>query len=181
MMMTTFFMLGVALIGTIVHLIPMLIDRGVAPSAAASTAGALGISLIIGRVAAGHLMDRFHAPYVALCFMLGPVIGLAMFAMGASGGLAVLCAVLVGMATGAEFDVIAFFISRYLGLKSFGKIYGQIFGVFQLGCGLGPLVMGISYDRTGDYTNALWLLCGMTALACSLVALMGPYTNFEEA
>ena len=87
-------------------------------------------------------MDRFHAPYVALCFMLGPVIGLAMFAMGASGGLAVLCAVLVGMATGAEFDVIAFFISRYLGLKSFGKIYGQIFGVFQLGCGLGPLVMG---------------------------------------
>jgi nitrate/nitrite transporter NarK len=112
--------------------------------------------------------------------MLGPVIGLAMFAMGASGGLAVLCAVLVGMATGAEFDVIAFFISRYLGLKSFGKIYGQIFGVFQLGCGLGPLVMGISYDRTGGYTTALWLLCGMTIIACILVGMMGPYTKFEE-
>lgn len=180
MMMVTFFLLGLVLTGAIVHLIPMLIDRGVTPSAAVSTAGALGISLIVGRVIAGYLMDRFHAPHVALIFLLGPVIGLALFAMGASGGLAVLCAVLVGMATGAEFDVIAFFISRYLGLKSFGKIYGQIFGVFQVGCGLGPLVMGISFDRTGDYTAALWILCGMTAFACSLVASMGPYTDFRD-
>jgi MFS family permease len=181
MMMVTFFLLGLVLIGATVHLIPMLIDRGVTPSAAASTAGVLGVSLIIGRVFAGYLMDRFHAPYVALCFLLGPVIGLALFAMGASGGIAVLCAVLIGMATGAEFDVIAFFISRYLGLKSFGKIYGQIFGLFQVGCGLGPLVMGISFDRTGSYTFALWILCGMVAFACLLIALMGPYTRFEAA
>lgn len=180
MMMATFFMLGLVLTGAIVHLIPMLIDRGVTPSAAASTAGALGISLIVGRVIAGYLMDRFHAPYVALCFLLGPVVGLALFAMGATGGLAVLCAILIGMATGAEFDVIAFFISRYLGLKSFGRIYGQIFGVFQVGVGLGPLVMGISFDRTGNYTFALWVLCAMTVMACILVALMGPYKRFSD-
>ena len=180
MMMAIFFTLGITLIGTVVHLIPMLMDRGISAANAASIAATLGVSLIFGRILAGYLMDRFHAPLVTLCFLIGPVIGMALFAMGATGGMAVLCAILVGLATGAEFDVIAFFISRYLGLKSFGKIYGQIFGMFQLGCGIGPLVMGLTFDRTGSYTTAQWLFSGMTAGVCILVALMGPYSDFSR-
>ena len=65
--------------------------------------------------------------------------------------------VLVGIGLGAEVDLIAFLLSRYLGMRSFGEIYGYFFAIFMLGAGLGPFVMGVSFDRTGSYN--LMLVC----------------------
>jgi hypothetical protein len=44
---------------------------------------------------------------------------------------------------GAEIDLMAFFISRYFGLKAYGKIYGLMFMLFNIGTGMDP---ALSFD-----------------------------------
>jgi cyanate permease len=88
---------------------------------------------------------------------------------------AALGTVLVGIGVGAEVDLIAFLLSRYLGMRSFGEIYGCFFSIFMLGAGLGPFAMGVSYDRTGSYK--LMLVCFAFALALASLPMLrlGPY------
>lgn len=180
LMLGAFFLVGLAMTGIIVHLVPMLIDRGMTPARAALATTVLGMSLIFGRLLAGYLMDRFFAPNVAIVFLAGPILGLGMLAMGASGGLAYVSAALVGMAIGAEFDVIAYFTSRYFGPRAYGQIYGYLFALFQIGGAMGPVIMGYGFDSLGNYTMALWLLSGLMALACLLIRFLGPYPTLPR-
>ena len=57
--------------------------------------------------------------------------------------LAFIGTVLCGLGIGAEVDLMAYFVSRYFGLRSFGAIYGLMFALFSLGVGLGPFLMGL--------------------------------------
>ena len=60
--------------GGLVHLPPLLTDAGLTPERAALYAGLMGVGVIIGRAAGGYLLDIFHAPYVAICFLIGPFV-----------------------------------------------------------------------------------------------------------
>lgn len=179
LMAVSFFLIGFVVNGVIAHLVPMLIDRGMAPARAAGAASTFGVALLSGRVLAGYLMDRFFAPHVALAFFLGPVAGISLLAMGAVDGMAVASAGLVGLALGAEFDVIAFFTSRYFGRLSFGQIYGYLFGAFLIGGGGGPIVMGMAHDSAGSYAIGLWLLAALMLTVCGLIGLLGPYPDHK--
>ena len=84
-------------------------------------------------------------------------------------------AFLVGLGLGAEADIIAYFLGRYFGLRSFGTAFGFAFGLFVLTGGIGPLSMGMVFDRTGSYRLALTGFCVATALAAVLAGRLGPY------
>jgi cyanate permease len=73
----------------------------------------------------------------------------------------------------------AFLVARYFGLKSYGAIYGALYGFFALGAGIGPVIFGKSFDRTGSYSSVL-LLSALLLLAgsASLLAL-GRYRRFS--
>jgi hypothetical protein len=108
-----------ALLGSSGHVVPMLTDRGLSPTAATATFGLVGLSTLTGRVVAGFLVDRIFAPYVAAVFWLAPVAGFALLA-GFTGLLPAAGVVLIGLGLGAEVDMIAFLITRYLGQRAFG-------------------------------------------------------------
>jgi predicted MFS family arabinose efflux permease len=133
--------------------------------------GIAGIALIGGRLLAGFLLDRIHAPYVAAAFFLAPLMGIVVLLSTLRQEAAAVGTVLVGVGLGAEVDLIAFLLSRYLGLRSFGEIYGYFFAIFMLGAGLGPFAMGVSFDRTGSYK--LMLVCYAFALALSSLPMLG--------
>jgi MFS family permease len=175
LMAGSFVIAGLCTSTILVHLIPMMMDRGLTLQQAAGTFAYLGIALMGGRLVAGYLMDRIFAPYVVIFFLMGPVIGLALFANGATGTTAALCAALIGMAIGVEFDVMAFFTSRYFGPRSFGQIYGYNYSAFKIGSSIGPLIMGVSFDMLGRYDEVLWALSGTCLLGCVLVAGLGAY------
>jgi len=171
----SFFIVAAACGGTVAHLVPFLIDRGITPTAATGVLTTIGIALIGGRLLAGYLLDRIFAPYIAVAFFLAPVIGIALLLAASQPIPAVIGTVLVGIGLGAEVDLIAFLLSRYLGMRSFGEIYGYLFGVFMLGTGLGPFAMGVSFDYTGSYE--LIFVCFEVALilASILMLRLGPY------
>jgi MFS family permease len=175
-----FFLLGTMSTGIAIHQVPMLIDRGLSPQRAADMQSLFGLALIVGRIGVGYLMDRIHAPFVAMASLLGPVIGLSVYALGAASGLAALCAVLIGFGIGAEFDVLGFIIARYFGRKAYGKLYGVLFSVFLFGGGLGAAGLGIVRTKVGTYSPGLWAVAAATLVALLLLGRLGPYTRFGK-
>jgi hypothetical protein len=82
---------------------------------------------------------------------------------------------LCGLAIGAELDFMGFFTSRYFGLRSFGEIYGYMMAILVAGSGLGSYVMGLSFDLSHSYGPALVIFEVLLAVACILIARLGPY------
>ena len=177
LILVSFMLVGIGITSILAHLVPMLIDRGVAPAGAALCMSSLALGLIAGRVLAGYLMDYFFAPYVAACFLLGLLAGIVILATGTTGGLVFVAAVCVGMATGSEISEIAYICSRYFGPRAFGLIYGLMFAAFQLGSMIGAPLMGLYYDRAGNYIGALWVVAGIVVIGTILIALLGPYPD----
>ena len=180
-LMVAFFIAAFTINGCTVHMVPLLTDRGVSFQAAAGVASMIGLALIFGRVIAGYLLDRLFAPYVAIAFLCGPIIGMIILSQGGGGSSAVLSALLLGLGVGAEVDLIAYMVSRYFGLKAFGEIYGYLFGVFIVGTGLGPLVMGFGFDNFGDYRPMFIAFAALLALSCFLMLKLGDYPEFVDA
>lgn len=172
-----FVALGVMTLGVSVHLVALLTDAGLAPSAAASGASILGLSLIAGRIVAGPLLDRVHAPYVAAAFVALATCGLALLASGSQGGTLYLAIALIGLGIGAEFDFMSFLISRYLGPAVYGRAYGLTYSAFQLGCAIGPVLLGTMFDSRGDYALALWIVAGGTTFAAIALARLPRYAG----
>lgn len=174
------FLIGFALSGVMQHYVPLLMDSGLNRGSAIAIVSNIGLALITGRIVAGYLMDRFFAPLVASIFFVGPVIGFLVLASSVSPTTGVIGALLIGAAFGAEFDVIAFITGRYFGRRSFGKLYAVLFSAFTIGSGLGPLMMGVTFDRFGSYTTGLTIASGALLLAIVVLMLMGAYPKFSE-
>jgi predicted MFS family arabinose efflux permease len=151
----TFILLTFCLYGLFSNLVPMLLDRGMDTTNAALAASTVGITIIISRVVIGFLLDKFFAPRVGMvCFILS-AIGMALLALGAVGPTAFLAAILFGFSIGAELDLLAYLITRYFGLSSFGMVYGILFAAFLGGVSVGPVVFGRLFDFYGSYVNIL--------------------------
>jgi sugar phosphate permease len=179
LMVGAFFLMSVSFHGQVIHLVPLLTDRGVSAQSA-TLAMSLGAAAgLLGRVGAGYLLDRFFAPYVAIGFFCGAALGSFLLWGGAAGGLASIAVVLMGLAQGAEFDIMAYMVSRYFGLRAFGEIYSYAFAAFTLGGVIGPLLMGVGFDFTGSYQLVLGTLVGAALMAAGLMTRLGPYRVWQ--
>ena len=116
--------------GTVVHLVPLLTDRGIPANQAVAVFSGIGASLISGRLLCGFLLDRFFGPHVAIAFVILAATGVIALLGSANVSPTTIGAVLVGLGMGAEVDLIAYLQSRYFGLRAFGQIYGYLFAVF---------------------------------------------------
>jgi predicted MFS family arabinose efflux permease len=176
-LMLIFFFSAIAINGTITHIVASMTDRGYSPAVATSVLSSAGFALIVGRLTSGYCLDRIFGPYVATVFFLMAASGIALIASGV-GGLPVAFAgtILCGLGLGAEGDLIPYFVGRYFGLKSFGTIYGFMIGIFSLGNGVGPFLMGLSFDKTASYTTASLGFEALLLICCGLVLCLGAYS-----
>ncbi|HUE81528.1 MAG TPA: MFS transporter [Pyrinomonadaceae bacterium] len=181
LLFVAFFLIGISVVGCLIHLVPLLTDRGVSAQTAAFATSVLGGAVIAGRVSCGYLLDRFFAAYVALIFFLGAAGGILLLWSGAGGVWAFVAAFLIGMGMGAENDIIAYAVSRYFGLHAYAEIYGYALISFALGGVVGPLMMGIGYDRTGSYTVVLGVFVLATLAGAVLMTRLGPYRIWKTS
>ena len=128
-----------------------------------------------GTILSGYLLDRVHGPYIASLFFLCAIVGIGLLAGGGTGLTPFAATLLCGLGIGAEVDLMAFFVSRYFGLRAFGAIYGTMFALFGYGNGVGPFLMNLCYDRYHSYTPMLVAFMGLLAMACLLLVGLGPY------
>ncbi|WP_426370095.1 MFS transporter [Pseudocolwellia sp. HL-MZ7] len=139
----------------------------------------IGLSVIFGRIATGLLLDRFWAPGVAAILMSLPAISCFLLASGTpSIEIAYLSSILIGLAAGAEFDIIAYLASRYFGTRNYSKIYSYLWAAFAIGAAVAPSILGAVYDATGGYETAFVAL-GVIFIVGSLMLLpLGKYPVF---
>lgn len=165
----TFFVLALGVTGFVLHMVPMLTDSGVSPSAAARVQARLGIAVIAGRLVIGALVDYFFAPRVAALALCGTIAGIA--ALAAIGpDAAPISAFAIGFALGAEVDLVGYLTARYFGLEGYGRRYGVLYGAFTLGSGMSPLLIALIAEHGGGYAPALWTAAGCVSVAALLLA-----------
>ncbi|NDE01082.1 MAG: MFS transporter [Gammaproteobacteria bacterium] len=177
LMIVTFFLIGFVVQSIILHLVPLLTGRGVSPMRAALAQSVLFLALTSGRLVTGWLMDRFFAPRVALAFLIAPIVGIVMLALGVSEWLAVISALLVGLAVGAEVDVLAYLTGRYFGARHFAAVYGSFYGIYSLSGGIGPFVTALAVERFGGYTPVLLAHSVVLVLCCGLLLRFAAFPN----
>lgn len=169
MLMVIFFLIGWALLTLVPHFVPMLIDSGVDPVLAATLSSLVGVGTVIARPILGWFYDRFNAISVSVpLFALAAIGILLLLVTGAS--LAPLTALLIGVAFGAEIDLMAYLSSRYLGPRAFGRLYGAIYSSFTIGAALGPVAAGYLFAAQGTYSTAL--VVAIATLAAGTVLLL---------
>jgi MFS family permease len=175
LMLATFLLIGTAVTSVMFHMIPLLKARGESTQVASEAQASLWAVLVIGRISTGWLMDRFFAPRVALGFLVLPIVGISMLAAGATGNAAFCAAIMLGLAAGAEADIIAYLAGRYFGLKHYAVIYATYFSVYALGSGLGPAITAWAVERAGGYGQVLWILAGVLLAAAFLLLGFKPF------
>jgi len=175
LLVCTFFLAGASAHACVLHLAAMLSDRGASAQAAANAVSIIGVAMLVGRTGCGYFLDRFFAPRVCAALFGQAALGIALLASGVSGSLGILAGFMVGLAFGAEVEVIAFLVSRYFGLRSFGLAYGVGFSSFVLAGAAGTYIMGAGFDRAHSYTAPLIFFFFLMLFAAFLFTRLGPY------
>jgi predicted MFS family arabinose efflux permease len=153
---------------------------GFTPDKIVTLASLIGLSVIGGRVIGGWLIDRIWAPAVALALIGAPAAACWLLAHGPlTYGICALSIIMIGFAAGVEYDLMAFLVARYFGMKSYAAIYGALYGFFAAGAGVAPVVFGQAFDRTHSYAQPLILSAGMLLAGALLLLTLGRYRRFD--
>ena len=165
-----------AVVGMVTNTVPLLRDIGLSATQASGVFSGFGIALISGRLLAGWLIDRLWAPGVAAVALTMPCIGcLLLWSADANSSPALLAAAvaLVGIGAGAEFDLSAYLVARYFGLKDYGRLFGIHLGLITAGSMLAPLMFAAMYKASGGYGPLLAYCAGCCVVGPLLLLTLG--------
>lgn len=178
-----FWILGIVLFVTVIVVAGLLsnfarimTEKGFERSDIASIAAVMGLTVVAGRILVGALVDRFWAPGVAAIFftlLTAGVLVLISAEMTPATGL--LVAVLIGLAAGAELDLLAYLTSKYFGPKNYPAIFGVIIAFFTVGAGMAPPLFGAVAQANQGYTVMLQISVGLLVLSILLFLALGKY------
>jgi sugar phosphate permease len=165
-------------IGFLGHLQPLLTSKGLEPALAANLAALLAMSVLIGTLTSGILVDRIWAPLVGCVFTLLPVVGCLMLLSSNPGLTAIMVAVvLIGLAQGAEIDVVAYMIARYFGMSAYASIYGLSVLIMIWATASASVLFGLAFDYFGSYDWAIVGAAAAFAIGALCYLLVGKYPD----
>jgi MFS family permease len=170
-------------VGMVSNTVPLLRDLGLSAVAAGAVFSVFGLSLIAGRLLVGVLLDRFWAPAVAAVTLSLPAIGCALFwqADGQTPVAALMLATaLVGVGSGAEFDIAAYLVARYFGLRDYGKTFGVHLGVATIGSAIAPFLFAALLRAGMGYGPLLQVCMACFLIGPVLLLGMGRYPRFDD-
>lgn len=169
--------------GALVHLAPMLSDRGLKLENTAFIVSTLGGSSVAGRLLLGWMLDYLEGSYVAAGSLFLAGSGIFLLGQGHTFHAAVIAAMIAGLGMGCEFDLMPYMLKRYFGMRSFSTMYGLVYTVYATAGAVAPLILGRIYDITGSYTRILSLFARFTATAgvCMLALPAYRYATHDAA
>lgn len=148
-----------------IHAVPILIDMGLTPMQAAGFGAAGGLSVFIGRLGAGLLLDivgpRVVGTAAFLCACLAPLLYMGMVPRD----LMIVAPLFIGIAVGVEGDLMPYMVKSLFGLRDYPIIYSRIFASFCAGTVLGPVFLGVYYDLNAGYSGGLLAVSCLSLLA----------------
>jgi predicted MFS family arabinose efflux permease len=178
-----FWLLGAALLpisfaitGPLPNMETILTSDGFSGAEITNLTSLIGLSAIAGRLAGGFLLDLFWAPAVAAVILCMPLISLWLLmqtTLAAGGAAAAIC--LIGFAVGVEYDLIAYLVARYFGMRAYTTTYSILYMCFGVGAGFAPFIFGWSFDRAHSYTPILEVAAVLLAVSVLSLLTLGRY------
>jgi MFS family permease len=162
---------GLAASAVRVHFVPLLIDAGFDPSAAALASGSIGLMQVAGRLVFAPLEERFSAHLILAGVFAMQAAAMAVLLFGPT--LLVVCIFLVvfGTSIGALTLTRASIIAERFGAASYGRI-SSVMSVFVSFAGTAaPIGAGLLYDHFGNYQPVL-ILALLFALVAVIIAAL---------
>jgi MFS family permease len=102
-------------------------------------------------------------------------LGTTLLVLVQSGPVLLLSGVLMGLGAGMEFTLLLYMVTRYFGLREFGRIAGM-FLAGTLGFGaVVPLILNGTFDLTGSYDPAIYAVIAVLVYSGGAILAFGPY------
>ena len=185
----TFWKMAVAILASFtlamafsIHMLPILTSIGLSRDKAALIAGSAGLCAMVGKISYGLLVNRFPGQLIAAAMMVMPAVSCGLLLTpNPSAAMCLIAISLNGVSSGAQLQLVVYLTTRHFGMRAFGTIFGFISWSLTIAAGIGPILAGRIYDKTGDYR--LLLMAGIpVSIVASLVMLwVGDYPEVREA
>ncbi len=166
-----FFLVLVVTAGTQLNIAAAISDRGLPTTIGALAVATMGASSMIARLLGGFLLDIMPARWLSAIIFFVQALGCILLAISSSITAIIFSAFLISFAFGVESDILPYVVRRQFGTTNFGRKYGSMFGVVQLGVVVGPFAVATSFDKLGSYYDAFLFLAGCSFVAAVLVAV----------
>lgn len=173
------FLSGAILVAGVTNLVPLLQARGETLQRAAQYQACVGIALVLGRLTAGWLFDRFFAPRVATAILLVTAAGFLVLHEAGSAGAYIVATIGIGLAIGMEVDFLGFVASRYFDKSAFTTLFGLLFASYSLGATIGPPLFATLVHTSGGYALPLQTCAGLMLLLSLTMFALPHYPQTE--
>ena len=171
---TAEFAIFFCLLTVIVHIVPHAMDLGLAPPAAVGVLSTIGCASMLGRIVIGTANDKIGGKRsLVICFIL-LLCGLFWLHVAQAAWMLFLFAVIYGFAHGGFFTVMSPTIAEFFGIGSHGLLYGIVLASGTIGGAAGPLMAGRTFDVTGSYRIAFYVLILLAVIGFALITLLKP-------
>jgi MFS family permease len=173
-LVTSFFLSGMAHSVIIVHTVASLTDSGISAEQAAFALGFMVLLSIIGRLSFGTLGDFIDKRYLLIVLYFLQAAGILVL-MEAETLLAVyLFTALFGIGFGGGVPLRPALRAEYFGRAAFAKIGGSMAPFTMIGSVVGPVLAGYVFDRTGEYRLIFIAMAALQVLAAAVILYARP-------
>lgn len=151
----------------------MLMDNGLTTQMAANVVSIYAMGTIVGRIACGLALDRYATPVVTWISMGIPAIGYLILASSYDAlGVITFAMFLVGVAVGAESDLLPYLNARYFKLRIFNTSLGLLYVCSFASAAVGALAISTTLKLTNSFTPYLFAVSGAIALGSVMFLLL---------
>jgi MFS family permease len=166
---------GLGLYAATTNLVPLLVDRGIDPTTAATVFGLCGAGQLLGRVGFPALTRRTQPHIRDVAILTAASVSVVVLALSPRALLpAIATAVLAGAARGAFTLVQASAVADRWGTRDFGTINALATTPAAIAIALAPATGAALAEWAGGYTLAWLLLGGLVAIGALLVTGTAP-------
>ncbi|MBI1846823.1 MAG: MFS transporter [Candidatus Rokubacteria bacterium] len=170
----TFMAVWIPVFIPLVHMVVFARDLGFSALAGAAALSALGVGSTVGRIAMGALSDVLGRKPAVMIAMAVQVVGFVAFTRAGTLPALYTAAFIYGFGYAAISTLFAPTIADFFGRARAGTLVGVLFALSGSASGLGPILAGLIYDRTGSYTLAWELGAALNLLGLALFAACRP-------
>lgn len=170
-----FAIMGFTFYAIVSNIVFILTHVGLGSSQIARVQALSGLSLLVGRVGFGQLLDRWPAAAVGLATLAAAAAFCFGLAFAETHLAALAAAALGGLSIGGESDFLPYLASRYWGRANVSRAFGLFLVAFVLGAGLGPVVLARASEAFGEPRTALIALGVLQIVPAALFLTLPPY------
>ena len=169
LILTSLFLASTAGSGVTLHLVPHLTQQGLSTGQAVGVISVMSTSSAVGILALGFLAERVPPRFLMACVCLTTATDIGVLILADNLAEAYLFAFLHGVASGGLNTLAPILWASYYGRGVLGSIHGLSRASQVAGFALGPLILGIAFDRWGRYQDALAYLAVLAVISFVLV------------